>query len=255
LISAAPITGRPWLGIKISGPSAMTLFKGDPDGQVIGSLAGSAEDLELHTAQSKFIVAVEQDIGVDLYARVGWRWRSRGCGQRELGRVAEREEAGKARLVIEKLDLVALGNELCVGAFPQRHSAGVVAVTVGQDYVLDRTGIFSLQEFHVVWSCNHVRCVDDYIAFAGSDHESIPESYGLIDGVADFESFGLIHALAQDIDGAVDSLLLRVLGLGPGRDGRQKEDAGRDPRELSRVVHFTLPSNLEVDPTIAAEFS
>src|SRR6185369_9962019 len=132
--------------------------------------------------------------------------------QTELRRVSLCIKCAEPRLVIHEFDMILLSNYLRAGFLPQRDSAGVIAVTVSENDVLDRRLVIGGQQLVMLASVQRDRSVDDDIAFAGLDHERIAEALNHADGFVDLDDLIAVSKQVRWILG--DHPLLGVRSMG-----------------------------------------
>src|SRR6266849_3777848 len=100
---------------------------------MIRRLTGGGVELEFDSTQRELVLVIEENGWLDLRAVVAGPGRGRGSGERELGGVAEGEEAVQAGLVVHELDMIFLRDDLGAGFFPERDASGVIAMSVRED--------------------------------------------------------------------------------------------------------------------------
>src|SRR5262249_52719977 len=144
----------------------------------------------------------------------------------------------EARLVMPKLHVIFLRDDLRVGLLPCRNAAGVVAVGMRKDDVFDGARVFGLQQLFMSRGVEWHRGVDDHIARFGHDHERVAEADGLIDRFAELERFLLIPSGAERIVAHL-SLLREAQWL--NRQNRDRKGGGGDRRERFCATHRHCP--------------
>src|SRR5262249_40631799 len=103
-------------------------------------------------------------------------------------------------------------------------AAGVVAVAVRQDDVLDWPGVFGLEQLLVARGGLRQRGVDDDVAVLRGDQEGVAEADRLVDRLVDLQSLLLVLAPAEHSGRVVEERFLqrflgRLLRVGIGRRG------------------------------------
>src|SRR5262249_56182256 len=95
-----------------------------------------------HSAVFDFFLFTEQDCRLDLRGVTSPPRPRIGDAQRELRGVAEGEEPIEPRLVMLKLRVILLRDDLRVRLLPGWNAAGVIAMGMSQDDVFDRSRVF-----------------------------------------------------------------------------------------------------------------
>src|SRR5215471_5595880 len=89
-------------------------------------------NLEFHATESKLIFLVKQYRRLNLCCIVAWPGliHSRTQIAAKLSSIARRIKSSQARLIVHKLDVVSLRDDLRSRLLPQRHAANVISMPV-----------------------------------------------------------------------------------------------------------------------------